>query len=174
MDRALISKLIVDVPDYPKPGILFKDITPILKDPLAFTSAINAMRPTDKIDAIIGIEARGFIFAAALALNMQLPFVPVRKPGKLPRPTYSITYQLEYGTDSLHIHQDALNPGARYLIVDDVLATGGTAIAAADLLTTHGGIVTGFSFCLELETLAGATKIASRFPSATITSLITV
>ena len=172
-----IAQLVIDVPDYPKPGILFKDITPILSSPTAFRFCVNEMFTLFQsikhdISAIVGIEARGFIFGAAMALEEHLPFILIRKPGKLPRPSYSVNYDLEYGTDSLHVHKDAVIPGGRYLIVDDVLATGGTAIATAQLLTENGGTVVGFSSVMEISQLDGRQKINRFFPSVKISTVM--
>ena len=145
--------LLRDVPDFPKPGILFKDITPVLADADAFAAAIADMaapwRET-KLEAVIGIESRGFILGAALALELRTGFVPVRKPGKLPARTLSLDYALEYGSDRLQIHADALPPGARVIVVDDVLATGGTLKAALALVRQQGAEVVGAAVLLEL------------------------
>jgi len=157
-----IAGLIRDIPDFPKPGIVFKDITPLLSDAEAFRSCIELLsaKYSDKgIDAIVGIESRGFIFGAALALNMRKPFVPVRKPGKLPADTYRIDYQLEYGSDALEIHKDALSKGAKVLLIDDLLATGGTARATAELISKAGGSVAAIAFVVELTFLNGAKNL---------------
>ena len=147
-----------DVPDFPKPGVLFKDITPLLDDAAAFSRAIDAMaepalalHPTH----VLGLESRGFIFGSALAHKLGLGFVPARKPGKLPRATYKATYGLEYGQDSLEIHQDALKRGDRVLIVDDVLATGGTAGAARQLIEMAGAQPVALTLFIELAFLKG-------------------
>jgi adenine phosphoribosyltransferase len=147
-----------DVPDFPKPGVLFKDITPLLDDAAAFSAAIDAMaepalalHPTH----VLGLESRGFIFGSALAHKLGLGFVPARKPGKLPRATYKATYGLEYGQDCLEIHQDALKPGDRVLIVDDVLATGGTANAARQLIEQAGAQTVALTLFIELAFLKG-------------------
>ena len=147
------QSLLRDVPDFPKPGILFKDITPVLADAGAFAAAINDMAEPwrgTQIDAIVGIESRGFILGAALALALGVGFVPVRKPGKLPARTLSLDYALEYGSDGLQIHADALPPGARVVVVDDVLATGGTLKAALALTRQQGAEVIGAAVLLEL------------------------
>ena len=142
-----LSRAIREIPDFPTPGILFRDITPLLGDPAAFAETLDAferMAIAQAPDAIVGIESRGFIFAAPLADRMKLPFVPVRKPGKLPAAHMSVEYSLEYGSSQLDIHADALQPGARAFIVDDVLATGGTARATAKLVELIHGRVAGF------------------------------
>ncbi|MBN1656115.1 MAG: adenine phosphoribosyltransferase [Deltaproteobacteria bacterium] len=157
-----IRELIRDIPDFPKPGIVFKDITPLLSDADAFRSSIALLSEEfgDKaIDTVVGIESRGFIFGAALALNMHKPFVPVRKPGKLPSATYRIDYDLEYGSDALEIHKDAFLKGARVLLVDDLLATGGTARATAELISKAGGTVAAIAFLVELTFLDGAKNL---------------
>jgi adenine phosphoribosyltransferase len=157
------KKLIREVPDFPKPGILFYDITTLLKDREGFCRLIDYMtlytRP-NHADVVLGIEARGFIFGPALAYNINAGFVPIRKPGKLPGETESITYDLEYGSDSLEIHTGAVEKGARVIIADDLLATGGTAMAAAELVEKVGGVVVGFAFVVELDFLRGREKLA--------------
>ena len=162
--NALQSRLrsaIRDIPDFPKPGILFKDITPVLADPALFRAVIAALANTHRgaADTVVGIESRGFIFGAPLALELGLPFVPIRKPGKLPYKTRRVEYQLEYGTDSLEAHEDAIGHGHRVLICDDVLATGGTAAGAADLVRQLGGTVVGATFLIELGFLGGRAKL---------------
>src|SRR6202044_2359153 len=157
-----LKKLIREIPDYPKPGILFYDITTLLKDPKGFHSLVNQLCEHyngQKVDLIAGIEARGFILAPALAYRLGAGFVPVRKPKKLPAKSVSVTYQLEYGTDTLEIHQDAIKPGQRVLISDDLLATGGTAAATVALVRKLGGEVAGASFAVELTFLNGRTKL---------------
>ena len=174
MDLIDIEKLIIDVPDYPKPGILFKDITPILKEPSAFASVISHMAHSiPSCEVIAAVEARGFIFGSALALYTKKPLILLRKPGKLPRKTFTKEYALEYGVDSIQIHQDAVEKNARYVIVDDVLATGGTALASADLINEHGGIICGFGFILTISALSGPARISANYPTATIASLLT-
>lgn len=151
------------IPDFPKPGILFRDITPLLANPAAFRRAVDdmAVRFRDtKIDVIVAAEARGFLFAAPLALELDVPLVPIRKPGKLPYKTLSFTYDLEYGTDTLEIHADAIPPGANVLIVDDLLATGGTVEACGKMVEQAGGNVAGCVFLIELVALEGAQRIA--------------
>lgn len=145
--------LLRDVPDFPRPGILFKDITPVLADADAFAAAIRQMAAPwrgENLDAVVGIESRGFILGAALALELGAGFVPARKPGKLPARTLSLQYALEYGSDRLHMHADALPPGARVIVVDDVLATGGTLKAALALTRQQGAEVVGAAVLLEL------------------------
>ena len=151
-------RLLRDVPDFPRPGIVFKDITPVLADGDAFAAAVADMAAPWREappDAVAGIESRGFILGAALALSLRCGFVPVRKPGKLPARTLAQEYQLEYGSDRLEIHADALPPGARVLVVDDVLATGGTLRAATALLRRQGADVVGAGVLLELAFLRG-------------------
>ncbi len=158
-----LQSAIRDVPDFPKPGILFKDITPLLANPEAFRTCLAMLEEvaarTDA-EAILGMESRGFIFGAALAANMGLPFIPARKPGKLPAEKVRVEYALEYGTDCLEMHADALEKGQRVLIVDDLIATGGTARAAADLVEKVGGTVAAFAFVIELAFLEGSSKLA--------------
>lgn len=157
-----LKKIIREVPDFPKPGFLFYDITTLLKDPAGLRTVIDSLKAhyrDSQVDAVIGIEARGFIFAPALAYALGTGFVPVRKPKKLPAATESIQYQLEYGMDSLEIHKDAIAPGSRVLIVDDVLATGGTAAAVTRLIEKLGGIVAGAGFVVELDFLNGRKKL---------------
>jgi adenine phosphoribosyltransferase len=153
-----LKEFIRDVPDFPKPGILFKDITPLLSDPAAFGFAIarlSAHYATQPIDAIAAAEARGFLFAAPMALELRKPLIPLRKPGKLPYKTRSFKYDLEYGTAELHIHIDGVNPGANVLLVDDVLATGGTMAAACKLIEQSSAKVAGCAFLMELDFLNG-------------------
>jgi len=157
-----LKELIREVPDYPKPGILFYDLTTLLQDPAGFHGLVDELcdhYAGNKVDAVVGIEARGFILAPALAYRLGAGFVPVRKPRKLPWKAVSVTYQLEYGTDTLEIHQDAIKPGARVLISDDLLATGGTAAATVDLVRKLGGEVVGASFAVELTFLHGRKKL---------------
>ncbi|MBM3760388.1 MAG: adenine phosphoribosyltransferase [Acidobacteria bacterium] len=153
-----LKTMIREVPDFPKPGINFYDITTLLKNPAGLKRTLDALKERYKgsqIDTVVGIEARGFFFAPAVAYSLGAGFVPVRKPGKLPYKTRQMEYALEYGTDKLEIHEDAIQPGQRVLIVDDVLATGGTAKAVADLVTQSGGLLQGLSFVIELDFLAG-------------------
>jgi adenine phosphoribosyltransferase len=157
-----LKALIREVPDFPKPGILFYDITTLLRDPAGLRGVIDGLsahyRDT-QVDLVIGIEARGFIFAPALAYALNAGFVPVRKPKKLPAKAVRITYDLEYGTDTLEMHEDAVLAGQRVLIVDDLLATGGTASAAARMVRDAGGIVVGLGFVVELTFLPGRAKL---------------
>jgi adenine phosphoribosyltransferase len=160
-----LRRFVRDVPDFPTPGILFRDITPLLASPEAFSAALVAMAGQfrdDPAEKVVGIEARGFMFGAALARELGLGFVPARKPGKLPRKTERISYGLEYGSDGLEVHADAFAPGEPVLIVDDVLATGGTAAAAALLVERLGARVTGLTFCIELAALQGRSRLAGR------------
>jgi adenine phosphoribosyltransferase len=158
-----LKKLIREIPDYPKPGILFYDLTTLLADRQGFHSLVDQLcshyNGKQKVDLVAGIEARGFIFAPALAYRLGAGFVPVRKPKKLPWKTASVSYQLEYGTDSLEIHQDAVKPGQHVLICDDLLATGGTAAATAELVRGLGGDVIGAAFAVELKFLNGRAKL---------------
>lgn len=153
-----LQSIIRDVPDFPKEGIIFKDITPLLSDPESFQQAIDGIANQwtgNTIDVVVGIEARGFIFAAALAYKIGAGLVIVRKPGKLPYTTRSVTYELEYGTDTLEIHEDAIKPGQNVLIVDDVLATGGTVKAVSELLRGFDANLLGAAFLAELDFLKG-------------------
>jgi len=160
---AQLSALIRDVPDYPKPGIVFKDITPLLGDPSAFAAAVDAIADADwgGIDKIVGIEARGFILAAPVALAAGVGFVPVRKKGKLPSASFEVSYALEYGEASLEVHKDAFAPGERVLIVDDVLATGGTVEATVDLVRRAGGKIVGVAVLMELSFLDARTRLTA-------------
>jgi adenine phosphoribosyltransferase len=158
-----IKSAIRDVPDFPKPGILFKDITTLLKNVELFAAAVQGMVDQVKniqIDAIAAIESRGFIFGTAMALKMDKGFIPIRKPGKLPAKVVAEKYELEYGFDSIEIHEDAVNEGDRILIVDDLLATGGTALASIKLIEKLGGDIAGLSFLIELEFLEGRNKFS--------------
>jgi adenine phosphoribosyltransferase len=169
----LIRELIRDVPDYPKAGVMFKDITPLLADHVAFAGVVDAIvnhHGRGTVDKIVGIEARGFILAAPVAYHFGAGFVPVRKKGKLPAASYEQTYDLEYGAETIEMHEDALRPGERVLIVDDVLATGGTARAAADLVTRAGAEVAGISVLMELSFLHGRDKVGN----LDVHSLVTV
>src|SRR5215467_14612497 len=166
-----LKKLIREIPDYPKPGILFYDLTTLLKDKQGFHSLIDnlcAHYAGHTVDLVAGIEARGFIFAPALAYRLGAGFVPVRKPKKLPAKTASISYALEYGTDTLEIHEDAIQPGQRVIVCDDLLATGGTAAATVQLIQKLGGIVEGAAFAVELTFLKGRAKL----PGLDVFSLI--
>jgi len=153
-----LKRLVRTVPDFPRPGILFYDITTLLKDPLGFAMLIDALAAhylERDIDLVLGIEARGFIFGPALAYRLNAGFVPVRKPRKLPAPTAKVTYDLEYGSDSLEIHMDAIEPGQNVIIVDDLLATGGTMEATVKLVRQLGGRIAGLGFAVELDFLKG-------------------
>lgn len=160
-----LKRLIREVPDFPKPGINFYDITTLLKDPAGWRATIDALKEHYaglEVDVVVGIEARGFIFAPAMAYALGAGFVPVRKPGKLPAEAETVEYALEYGTDRLQIHTDAIRPGMRVLILDDVLATGGTAAAVASLVERMGGEVLGLGFVIELDFLNGRSKLSGR------------
>jgi adenine phosphoribosyltransferase len=157
-----LKKLIREVPDFPKPGILFYDVTTLLKDKLGFAMLIDALTErflNKDIDLILGIEARGFIFGPALAYRLNAGFIPVRKPKKLPSETVRVTYDLEYGQDTLEMHKDAIKPGQRIVIVDDLLATGGTAQATAKLAKSLGADICGLGFVVELDFLNGRDKL---------------
>ena len=157
----LIRSKIRDVPDYPQPGVVFKDITPLLADGQALAAVVAALgEGHGPVDKVAGIEARGFILAASVACQLGSGFVPVRKQGRLPGPTHARSYQLEYGTATIEVHQDAFTPGERVLIVDDVLATGGTAEATVDLVRRAGAEVAGISVLLELGFLGGRSRLA--------------
>lgn len=157
-----LSKYIRDIPDFPKPGILFKDITPLLAEPRAFQYTIELFQEHyggQKIDAVAAAEARGFLFASPLALIMKVPLIPLRKPGKLPYRTHCLQYDLEYGSAELHVHIDGVAEGAKVLLVDDLLATGGTMQAGCKLIEKAGGQVAGCAFLLELGFLKGRDKL---------------
>lgn len=166
-----LHRLVRDVPNYPKPGVDFRDITPLLGSPgefaLAVVSMITPWRDSG-ITHVVGIESRGFIFAAPVALGLGAGFVPLRKPGKLPRTVLREAYALEYGTDALEMHSDALQPGSRVLIVDDVLATGGTAMAAARLVQLAASVVAGFGFLIEIEALGARRQMHGARIEATL------
>jgi adenine phosphoribosyltransferase len=167
----LISARIRDVADYPQPGVVFKDITPLLADGAAFAAVVSALASGhDGVDKVAGIEARGFILAAPVAIALRAGLVPVRKQGKLPGPTYAQSYDLEYGSATVEVHQDAFAPGERVLIVDDVLATGGTGSATVELVRKAGAEVVAIAVIMELSFLNGR----SRLPDAAIRSLLVV
>jgi adenine phosphoribosyltransferase len=171
IDVESLKKLVRTVPDFPKPGILFYDITTLLKDKTGFAQMIDALAARyieQKIDLVLGIEARGFIFGPALAYRLNAGFVPVRKPKKLPAPVARVTYDLEYGSDTLEIHKDAIVPGQRVVIVDDLLATGGTMEATVKLVSELGGQIAGIAFAVELDFLKGR----DRFPGHDVFSLL--
>jgi adenine phosphoribosyltransferase len=158
-----LADYIRDIPDFPKPGILFRDITPLLSSPPAFREAINQLASRyrgERIDAVAAAEARGFIFAAPLALELNAAFVPIRKPGKLPYETHTFSYTLEYGSDTLQMHVDGLQSGQRVLLVDDLLATGGTIEACCRLVEKAGTKIVGCAFAVELNFLGGRQRIA--------------
>jgi len=158
-----LKKLIREVPDFPKPGINFYDITTLLKHPRGLHRTVDSLAAEfdgEKVDVVLGIEARGFIFAPALAYHLHAGFVPVRKPRKLPAERASISYDLEYGQDTLEVHRDAVERGQRVIIADDLLATGGTAKAVVDLVEGLGGVVAGLVFVVELEFLQGRKRLA--------------
>jgi len=163
--EAFLANLVRDVPDFPKPGIMFKDITPLLADPYALREATRAMALPfwdSAVDHVVGIESRGFILGAIVARELGVGFIPVRKPGKLPANVTSVEYALEYGTDKLEVHADACKSEDRVLIVDDVLATGGTARATCELVERLGARVVGLSFLMVLEFLKGRERLAGR------------
>ncbi len=172
-----LSRFVIDVPDWPEPGVVFKDITPLLADHAAFTEIVEALAAAGRdgdgqtvVDQVVGMEARGFILAAPVALSLGAGFVPVRKAGKLPRETYAESYALEYGEATLEMHRDGLSPGARVLLVDDVLATGGTVAATTRLVERAGGVVHGASVLIELSFLPGRETIGD----LRLTSLLTI
>jgi adenine phosphoribosyltransferase len=160
---AYVRGLVVDVPNFPAPGVLFRDITPLLADPKGFHVVLDLLAHRfvgEHIDAVVGIESRGFIFGGALAARLNASFVPVRKPGKLPSRTDKVSYSLEYGESELEMHRDALREGAKVLVVDDLLATGGTAAAAGELVDRQGAVVVAYAFVVELLGLDGAKRLA--------------
>lgn len=162
MLRDKLNDVIRDIPDFPKPGIIFKDITPILKDQELCSAIVNEIADQFKgveIDAIAGIESRGFLFGLMLANRMNLPFIPVRKQGKLPYKTVSESYKLEYGQATIEVHEDAFTPGSKVLVHDDLLATGGTVVATSKLIEKLGGEVAGFSFIISLDFLNGEGRL---------------
>ena len=166
--RESMRRLVVDVPDFPEPGILFKDITPLLADHLAFTTVLEALATAGRnadgeviVDKVVGMESRGFILGAPVALALGVGFVPVRKVGKLPRDTYAVTYDLEYGSATLEIHRDAIAEGERVLLIDDVLATGGTVAATIELVRRCGGETSAVAMLMELTALPGRAAIGA-------------
>jgi adenine phosphoribosyltransferase len=165
MPAEALRERIREIPDFPKPGILFYDITTLLKDPVAFREAIDALAAPfrdDTVDLVVGMESRGFIFAGALAYQLGAGLVPVRKLGKLPAETISVEYALEYGSNTLEIHRDAVQPGQKVLVVDDLLATGGTVKGTIDLVERLKGEVVGLAFLVELEFLKGRDRLDGR------------
>jgi adenine phosphoribosyltransferase len=173
---ALLRSRVADIPDFPTPGIVFKDISPLLADHVAFAGAVDAIvahHGRGNVDKVVGIEARGFIVAAPVAYHFGAGFVPVRKPGKLPGATHETSYDLEYGSNVLQVHRDALEPGERVLVVDDVLATGGTAAAAARLVEQAGAEVVGLSVLLELDFLGGRLALGREHPGFDVHALLT-
>jgi adenine phosphoribosyltransferase len=173
----LLRQLVVDVPDFPEPGVVFKDITPVLDDPTAFTTVVQALADAGRdengavvVDRVVGMEARGFILAAPVALALGIGFVPVRKKGKLPRATYAESYALEYGEATLEVHQDALEAGDHILLVDDVLATGGTVAATRRLVEHAGAVAHGVAVLMDLSFLPGRETIGD----LPLTTLMTV
>lgn len=171
-----LQRLIVDVPDWPESGVVFKDITPVLADHTAFTATVTALASMGRhgtrtvVDKVVGMEARGFILAAPVALELGAGFVPVRKAGKLPREAHSVSYSLEYGQATLELHQDAIAPGERVLLVDDVLATGGKVAATRDLVERCGGVCVGVSVLMEL-TFLDPRKLLGGLPVSTLMTL---
>ena len=168
---AEVERAIRTIPDFPKPGIQFKDITPVLADPRLFSGCIDLLCDTVKpgmVDAVVGIDARGFIFAAAAAVKLKAGFVPVRKKGKLPFQTHEQTYELEYGSATVAVHVDALKPGSKVLLIDDLLATGGTAAAAAALVQKLGATIIEISFLIELKFLNGRDKLKNHKVSSLV------
>ena len=162
LKKSQLKDCIRDVPDFPKEGIIFKDITTLLKDKAALKKSINLLAGKFKkqnIQAVVGVEARGFIFGAAIAYKLGCGFIPIRKKGKLPYKTRSVSYELEYGTDILEIHEDAIEPGTRVLVVDDLLATGGTIKAVVELLRQQKAVIAGVAFLVELKFLKGISKL---------------
>ena len=175
--REALERLVLDVPDFPEPGIVFKDITPLLADHDGLTAVVEALAASGRdeagvpvVDKVVGMEARGFILAAPVALALGCGFVPVRKAGKLPRATHAVSYDLEYGAATLEMHQDAVSPGERVLLVDDVLATGGTMRATAELVERCGGVTIGVAVLMELGFLDGRATLGD----LQVASLLTV
>ncbi len=174
--RAALKRLVVDVPDFPEPGVVFKDITPLLADADGLRTVIEALADAGReggsvtVDKVVGMEARGFILATPVALSLGVGMVPVRKAGKLPRATYAVAYSLEYGEATLEMHQDAISPGDRVLLIDDVLATGGTIAATRELIERCGGVVVGAAVLMDLSFLPGRETIGD----LPLTSLMTV
>jgi adenine phosphoribosyltransferase len=175
--RDLLASRIRDVPDYPQPGVMFKDITPLLADPVAFNALVEALAALCSRHAatkVVGLEARGFILAAPAAARAGLGFVPVRKAGKLPGETLAQTYELEYGTAEIEVHTDAFAPGDRVMVIDDVLATGGTAEASLGLIRRAGGNVVGVAVLLELGFLGGRDRLGSALQGVPLDALVSI
>lgn len=171
-DQIIFEDYIRSIPDWPKKGILFRDITPLLADAKALAAAVDALCEgfaEEDVDYVAAVEARGFIFGSAVAEKLQAGFVPIRKKGKLPFETRTVTYELEYGTDSLEIHSDAIKQGAKVLMVDDLLATGGTMAAACELVENTGGKIVGITFLIELADLTGRDKLGGYEVKSVIT-----
>ena len=169
---AYAKSKIRDIPDFPSPGILFKDITPLLADPRAFHIVLDSIAERfigEHVDVIVGVEARGFIFGGALAARLNASFVPARKPGKLPYKSDKVSYKTEYSVAELEMHDDSIKKGARVVIVDDVLATGGTAKASAELVTRQGGVVVAFAFVIELGFLKGRAVLSDQRVESVLT-----
>ena len=172
-DTDALRARITDVPDFPTPGVVFKDISPLLADPLSLVAVVDALATSaGPVDKVVGIEARGFILAAPVACLTGSGFVPVRKPGKLPGPTHETSYDLEYGSNVLQVHRDAFSPGERVLVVDDVLATGGTAAAAVRLVQQAGAEVVAVSVLLELCSLGGRATLSAAHPDVPVHALL--
>ena len=173
LDEELLRARIVDVSDFPTAGVVFKDISPLLADPHCLVAVVDALATSEgPVDKVVGIEARGFILAAPVACLIGSGFVPVRKPGKLPGPTHETSYDLEYGSNVLQVHRDAFSPGERVLVVDDVLATGGTAAAALRLVQQAGAEVVAISVLLELGSLGGRSALAAAHPDVPVHALL--
>jgi adenine phosphoribosyltransferase len=171
MDAHQIRALIRDVPDFPRPGVLFRDITTVLQDPVAWRRTIELLADAVgglDVDVVLGIESRGFVLGAPLSIALGTGFVPARKAGRLPSATHSVGYQLEYGVDDLEIHQDAIAAGSRVLVVDDLLATGGTAAAATELIAAGDAVVAGYAFLIELEELGGRARLDPGSPAISL------
>jgi len=174
--QSLLDRHVRPVADWPEPGVTFRDITPLLADAEAFASTISALAARARelaggdVDVVVGMEARGFILGAAVAVELGAGFVPVRKPGKLPGPSFSVDYALEYGTATLQMHRDAVHAGQRVVLVDDVLATGGTMAAADDLVRQGGGVVAGHLVLIELTALGGRAALSADVPFAALTA----
>jgi adenine phosphoribosyltransferase len=165
MNHGQLRRYVRDIPDFPQAGVLFRDLTPMLRDPDGFRLAVAGLADRAREarpDLILGIDSRGFLFGAPVALELQCGFVPARKPGKLPWAKFSETYTLEYGSGALEIHQDAIEPGQRVVVIDDLLATGGTAAAAARLIERSGGLLVGLLFVVELLALSGRERLGDR------------